>query len=260
MSEVNIASSEVHVWHADQADFELLNLRAHCISWLTDAELERYRRYQFERHRKQFLLGRVLIRFALSYYDQSIAPEAWRFSQNEYGKPAIHPEQQSKSLYFNLSHSGGRLVLALANFTDIGIDIEHSVKPRKIEAIAARYFSSTEAKALAGLAQEQQQSRFYQLWTLKEAYIKACGMGLAIPLRHFSYSFPTARKLAIEFAAQRDDDENLWQFWQLAAGDEYQLSMAARAGAKGARHKILSWQMTALGSVLAKETTILRTV
>ncbi len=260
MSEVTIASSEIHVWHADQADFELADLHASCISWLTDAEFERYQCYQFDRHRKQFLLGRVLVRSALTYHDQSIDSEAWRFSKNKYGKPAIHPEQQSKSLYFNLSHSGERLVLALANFADIGIDIEHSVKLRKIEAVADRYFSRLEVEALVGLAAAQQQIRFYELWTLKEAYIKACGMGLAIPLQHFAYSFPTPGNISIKFDAQRDDDEKFWQFWQLAAGDDYTLSMAARAGVEGARHKIRSWKMAGLGSVVAIETTVLRAV
>ncbi len=260
MLRLNIADSEIHLWHVDQADFDLEKLRASSFSWLSEADSVRFHCYRFDRHRKQFLLGRVLIRTALSCYDQSIDLAEWRFTYNEYGKPAIHPEQQTEPLFFNLSHSGERLVLALAKFADIGVDIEYSGKSRRIAAIAGRYFSSKEAMELQSLPLAQQQFRFYQLWTLKEAYIKACGMGLAIPLQHFSYSFPGTDKISIQFDARRNDDKHAWQFWQMDAGAEYKIAVAARADAGAGKQKILSWQMTGLDSIDKTEARILRSV
>ncbi len=250
--------SEVHLWQVHQADFDLLALEANCLSWLTEVEVLRYCRYQFDRHRKQFLLGRAVIRVALSSYEQSIKPGEWRFTQNEYGKPAIHPDQQIGSLFFNLSHSGESLVLVLAGFANIGVDIQRSLKTRRIAAIAQRYFSGKEVEELKGLSAEQQQTRFYELWTLKEAYIKACGMGLAISLRHFSCFFPGTDKLAIKFDSLRNDDEKAWQLWQLDAGDAYKLAIAARAGVDSGPHKILSWKMACLDKAEARETIIHR--
>jgi 4'-phosphopantetheinyl transferase len=258
MPEMTIANTEIHLWRINQLDFDLHEIQGSCLSWLTEPEKSRYYRYQFDRHRKQFLLGRILIRTALSRYDSAIEPANWRFIQNEYGKPAIHPQQQSKPLYFNLSHSGGRLVLAVACFPDIGVDVECSDKSRRLEAIAGRYFSSKECKSLLEMPKEQQQSRFYDLWTLKEAYIKACGLGLAIPLQHFSYSFSDIGKLAIEFDAQREDDIKAWRFWQPLIDADYKLALAARVNEPELEYNIVSWQMHSLDTVEAVETIIHR--
>ena len=258
MNDIVIEEEEIHLWHLDQIDFDLPALAQACLSWLTDSELQRYHRYQFDRHRKQLLLARVLMRIALSRYDSSIAPASWKFSQNQYGKPAISEEQNTSSLYFNLSHSAEQAVLAVSRYRDIGVDIEFSSKPRRIEAIAQRYFSPAEAAAILSLPAEQQQDRFYDLWTLKEAYIKACGMGLAIPLQHFSYGFSEGGGLAIEFDPRREDSEQAWQFWQLGARSDYKLALAARTDSAKAVERVLSWQLEGLGRISECETRILR--
>jgi len=220
--------------------------------------LTRFRRLQFERHRKQLLLGRVLIRVVLSHYDRSIAPANWNFTQNQYGKPAISNEQNAASIYFNLSHSAEKLVLAVARFPDIGIDIEYSAKPRRVSAIAQRYFSAKELAEILALPERRQLSRFYDLWTLKEAYIKACGMGLAIPLQHFSYSFLDGDRLGIAFDAQRNDHEGAWQLWQIDAGEDYKLALAAKPGAEGLVETVSSFRLSGLDDFSVQEMPIIR--
>ncbi len=116
MTEIRIEESEIHLWQLEQADFELPTLQDECLSWLTDAELKRFKRFQFDRHRKQLLLGRALIRVALSSYDSSVTPASWNFTYNEYGKPAISAEQNAASLHFNLSHSAEKVVLAVSRW------------------------------------------------------------------------------------------------------------------------------------------------
>lgn len=258
MQSMKLNNADIHLWHMDQADFELGDLQGNCLEWLTETELARYQRYQFDRHRKQLLLGRVLIRTALSQYDQSIEPALWRFQQNAYGKPAIYSQQQRLPLFFNLSHSGGKLVLAVAGIEDIGVDVEQCNRQRRVSKISARYFSSLEAEQLLALAPENQLQRFYDLWTLKEAYIKACGLGLAIPLRQFSYAFPVDEKIAIKFDPAREDDENCWQLWQLELGEQFKLALAARIGASAPVQKLFSWQMTALEEFQPQESIIVR--
>ena len=255
---MRIEESEIHLWQLAQADFELSSLQGECLAWLTEAELERYRRFQFDRHRKQLLLGRALIRIALSNYDSSVSPESWSFTHNEYGKPSISPEQNSLSLHFNLSHSAERVVLAVSHIKDIGVDIECARKSRRIAAIAGRYFSEQEASQLLALPEDQQQSRFYDLWTLKEAYIKACGMGLAIPLQYFSYGFVGSDGLAIEFDAQRNDVEEAWRFWQLSAGPDFKLALAAKSDEKGMINSLSGWRLQGLNKVLEQKIQVLR--
>mgnify|MGYP002632736864 FL=1 len=259
MQSMTFKNSEIHLWHIDHADFDLPQLQSECLAWLTKTELARYQRFQLDRHRKQLLLGQMLIRSVLSLYDQSIDRPAWRLIQNEYGKPAIHPDQQTLPLFFNLTHSGEKLVLAVAGFECIGVDIEQCSKQRRLGRLAARYFSARETAELQATAEQDQLRRFYELWTLKEAYIKACGLGLAIPLHHFSYSFPTDAKLAISFDSARADDPELWQIWQLGAGDQFKLALAAKAGEGNPIQNIGSWQMTGLEEFHARDSTIIRT-
>jgi len=258
VTEMRIEESEIHLWQLEQGDFELSSLQSECLAWLTESELKRFRRFQFDRHRKQLLLGRVLMRVALSSYDRSMAPASWNFTYNDYGKPAISEEQNSASLYFNLSHSAEKVVLAVSRFKDIGVDVECARKPRRIAAIAQRYFSDKEASQLLILPEDRQQSRFYDLWTLKEAYIKACGMGLAIPLQHFSYGFVGDDRLTVEFDARRNDMEGAWQFWQLSAGSDFKLAVAAKADAEGLVQSLSGWRLVGLDKVLEQEVQVIR--
>ncbi|PCI79335.1 MAG: phosphopantetheinyl transferase [SAR86 cluster bacterium] len=258
MKEMRIEESEIHLWQLEQADFELSSLQSECLAWLTESELKRFRRYQFDRHRKQMLLGRVLMRVALSSYDRSVAAASWNFTHNDYGKPAISEEQNSASLYFNLSHSAEKVVLAVSRFKDIGIDVECARRPRRIAAVAQRYFSDKETAQLLSLPADQQQSRFYDLWTLKEAYIKACGMGLAIPLQHFSYGFSGDDGLTVEFDARRNDVEGAWQFWQLSAGSDFKLAVAAKAGEGALTHTLSGWRLIDLDKFLEQEVQVIR--
>lgn len=258
MTEMQIEESEIHLWQLEQADFELPSLQSDCLAWLSESELKRFRRLHFDRHRKQLLLGRVLMRVALSSYDSSIAPASWSFTHNEYGKPAISEGQNRASLYFNLSHSAEKVVLAVSRFEDIGVDIECVRKPRRVAAIAQRYFSDKEAAEILLLPEDQRQSRFYDLWTLKEAYIKACGMGLAISLQHFSYGFPGDDRLTVEFDVQRNDVEGAWQFWQLSAGSDFKLALAAKAGEEGLAHTLSAWRLAGLDKVIEQTVQVVR--
>ncbi|MBT3530664.1 MAG: 4'-phosphopantetheinyl transferase superfamily protein [Gammaproteobacteria bacterium] len=257
---MRLERNEIHLWHLDQDDFDLKDLESHCLAWLNEVELERFQRYQFERNRKQLLLGRYLLRTVLSRYHPAIDPDQWLFITNEYGKPEIAPQQQKEGLFFNISHSGSRLVLAISRFSSIGIDVEFSAKKRRVEKIAHRFFSATEAGSMLALKEGNWLSRFYELWTLKEAYIKACGLGLAIPLQDFSYSFNTENTLSIDFEESRGDEPQSWQFWQLDAGQDYKLALALK-NTEGSTEiqKIQSWIIRDTDSVSELATSVIRT-
>ncbi|MFT4861694.1 MAG: 4'-phosphopantetheinyl transferase [Pseudohongiellaceae bacterium] len=226
-----LPSDEIHVWHANIDDFGFEQLAATADVWLAAAERSRLQRYYFEDHKKQLLLGRVLMRKVFSHYE-ALTPEQWQFCYNDYGKPALNDLQQrqlSAPLYFNLSHSRGTLVLAVARLEELGVDIECNTRARRVEKIATRYFSHAEVSSLLTLDRLHWQARFYDLWSLKEAYIKACGMGLAIDLGHFSFAFPQDGQLSIVFDARCDDDPKQWQFWQINAVEGFNLALAAKS-------------------------------
>ncbi|MFT4670797.1 MAG: 4'-phosphopantetheinyl transferase [Pseudohongiellaceae bacterium] len=221
----------IDLWFVNIEDFSYEELLSLTSGWLSKQDLQRVERYQFLEHKQQLLMGRYLIRTVLSRYGQLSAGD-WRFENNEYGKPFIASallDEMVEPLFFNLSHSQNKLVLAVARHEFLGVDIEYGLKPRRVEKIANRYFSNSEIEGFSGLEKSQMQKRFYDLWSLKEAYIKACGMGLAIPLNHFSFSFQNERKVEIKFHKERPDDSALWQFWNIESEPGYHLSLAVKS-------------------------------
>ena len=249
--------SDIDLWHVDAENFELSQLEAGCLSWLNGKELRRCQRLYFASHRKHLLLGRFLIRSVLSEYAPETQASEWCFTENQYGKPAIDTAHHHCSLFFNLSHSAGKLVLAVARIEPIGVDIESSTKARRILQIANRFFSEQEVIDLLRLKEDQQQQRFYELWTLKEAYIKACGQGLAIPLKHFSFSLLSTKQIVISFDGNRNDNADSWQFWVVDAGSNHKLAVAVKSPTGSAVQRINSREL--LGMDITKSSNLLET-
>ncbi len=238
---------EFHLWHLHQSDFELQGLGPF-EDWLTAEELARYRRFQFDRHKRQLLLGRILLRSVLSRYYPELPPAQWQFNYNEQGKPSLAPGQAAQPLYFNLSHSRDRILLAVSAHRDIGVDIEYCQRQRKVDRLVQRFFSGIEGKDLLLLPEQERLKRFYQLWTLKESYIKALGLGLALPLDSFSFGFPEAG--SIRFTLHEDEAaprQERWLFWQLDCGHDYAAAMAVHPEQEILAPGISGWRMTSPG-------------
>ena len=138
------------------------------------------------------------------------------------------------------------------------MDIEQSGKRRRIAKIADRFFASEEVIDLLGLIDSEQLSRFYDLWTLKEAYIKACGLGLAIPLQHFIYSFPNETGISLSFADERDDDVRNWQMWQIACSGNYKLALAIKREPENKITSLSAWNLNGLENYSAQKLRLLR--
>ena len=253
---LTLKNSEIHLWYADQADFNDEELESLILHWLTADEKNRYQRYYFDRQRNQFLLSRMVVRSVLSRYS-SLPPSSWRFNENSHGKPTIDPSQQQCPLFFNISHSSGRIVLAVGKHNFIGVDIERNDKSRRILQIANRYFSKDELEALKALPAAKQLARFYDLWTLKEAYIKACGLGLSIALRHSSFDFLTQQRLVVAFDSELADDPTHWQFWQIDTTGSFTLSLASKCE-KQKINKLLAYRLHGPEGLESADVTILR--
>ncbi|MEX2468800.1 MAG: 4'-phosphopantetheinyl transferase superfamily protein [Pseudohongiellaceae bacterium] len=241
---VSCPGKELHLYSADFADFDAAEVAASGLDWLDAHEQRRYRRYHLRRHRERFLLGRVLLRQTLSRY-AAASPAQWQFVENAWGKPALARQPAAGPLHFNLSHSGTRLLLAVGRHELLGVDVERSDRPRRLRRIARRYFSATEVAALLALPEAERLPRFYRLWTLKEAYIKARGSGLALGLARFSFDFEAAGTLAFSADPGLQEQPAAWQFWQFPLAADYEAAVAGRGAGSGPltlRH----WRLQAL--------------
>lgn len=191
---------------------------------LPEEECARHARFGDEGAAGEFLCGRALLRAVLSTW-APVERRAWRFAPNPHGRPGI--ASPDSPLHFNLSHTRGMVVLALGCDPWVGVDVERldrSVRPLEV---ADRFFSPVEVDGLRSLPAERHRDRFLALWTLKEAYIKARGMGLALPLRDFSFS-PDASPPSVRFEPSLGDDESRWRFERVDLDSGHRVAVAAK--------------------------------
>lgn len=193
---------------------------------LADDEKRQMSRFHYDRHKCQFLITRALIRSCLSLY-HDVRPAEWVFARNAYDKPFIAAPDPGIPVHFNISHASGLIICAFAREHAIGVDVEHS--KRTTQAALRRlssYFSADEIKMLEDLPENLQIQRFFDIWTLKESYIKARGGGLSIPLGKFSFEITDDSLTGFNVDSDLADDADNWQFWRLSAPPDYRLAIA----------------------------------
>ena len=194
---------------------------------LTVDEHERMARFVFERDRRSFLLTRALVRTTLSRY-ASVAPADWRFIANVHGRPEILDRPAGvPDLRFNLSHTDGLIACAVTIGREVGVDVEH-VGRHLMHDVAGRHFAPKEVSDLRSLPESEQDRVFFDYWTLKEAYIKARGFGLALPLGDFAFKLNPPHAPAISFEPALVDDPATWQFLQDWPTPTHRLALAVR--------------------------------
>jgi 4'-phosphopantetheinyl transferase len=219
-----LPASELHVWQAD-----LLQAAGGCDHWyamLSPQERQRAARFLSAEHRRRFIAAHGILRDVLSRYTH-VAPAALSFNANAHGKPAL---PQEVGVAFNLSHSGDRLLIGISAGAATGVDIEQVRERANLMKIAQRFFSANECAALQALPEEQRLAAFYRCWTRKEAYIKAKGKGLGIPLAAFEVSLGSTPVLLRTL--NEADDTAGWTLWNIEAGADY-TAAAMVAGSSG---------------------------
>ncbi len=222
-----IDEGAVHVWLVAPEQITDPRLLDQYGQLLNQEEQSRRARFKFARHRHEFLVSRALVRTTLSRYVPA-PPKSWEFATNSYGRPEIVAPLGPRTLRFNLSHTRGLAAVAVCWEHDLGVDVETTERSNATTAIARRFFSPAEVADLEQLALDEQRRTFFHYWTLKEAYIKARGMGLAIPLEHFSFKLSAHEPVRISFAAALQDDPCQWQFEQFSPTPQHRLAIALR--------------------------------
>jgi 4'-phosphopantetheinyl transferase len=180
-----LGDGEVHVWQAtlDQTPPRIDNY----LRTLSEDERKRADRFHFQRDREHFIVARGALRHILGLY-LSRAPDSLSFQYSSHGKPALVLESGSDAISFNLSHSNGTALYAMTRAREVGVDIESIRGGQQAEQIAERFFSTREISTLHALPPVLQRQAFFLCWTRKEAYIKAKGEGLSLPLDQFDVS------------------------------------------------------------------------
>lgn len=232
---LELARDDVHVWRA------ALDLSAPVLSaferTLSPDELRRAARFRFPQLRQRFVAGRGILRAILSRYLDT-SPGELAFGYSGYGKPFLHARPGQAALHFNLSHADGMALYAIAHDRAVGVDVEHFHRSIDHLQIAEHCFSATELRALHALPPELQPRAFLAGWTRKEAYIKARGAGLSLPLDQFSVSLAPGEPAQLLLVEHDPAEASRWALRDLRPGPGYVGALAAC----GQRWGLACWQ------------------
>ncbi|MER9726613.1 MULTISPECIES: 4'-phosphopantetheinyl transferase superfamily protein [unclassified Mesorhizobium] len=201
---------------------------------LTEDERGQESRFHFSYHRRRYLVTRAAVRSVLSRYVH-VEPQDWRFRKNAFGRPSIaNLPNGVPDIDFNISHTKGLIVVGIVGGKFFGVDVENVRLGSSLLDIADQFFSPEEVVALAAEPCSQQHGRFFEYWTLKEAYIKARGLGLAIPLHLFSFHFGPTNTITMSAREELEDAPTRWKFWQLRPKEDYLIAACSEQSVPGA--------------------------
>ena len=174
---------------------------------LPDERVERDR-HRLRRSREELLVSRAFLRVVLSRYS-AVPPRDWRFVRNERGRPEVAGPAGAPALSFNLSHTRGLVAAIVTGGGEVGVDIEPLDRRESFERIAERLFDPAEVRALRSLPEPDRPLRFLELWTLKEAILKARGVGLTVPFPRIDFVGGEPRSARWHLALERPTEGHL---------------------------------------------------
>jgi 4'-phosphopantetheinyl transferase len=218
----SLPADEIHVWRAslDQP----ANIVGGLEALLAPPERERAARMRVERIRNRFVVGRGLLRTLLGRY-VGVPGAELELAYGDHGKPFL----VQAGPWFNLSHSGGVALLAFSASAEVGVDVE--LADRRVDPlqIAGRFFSPAEVETLRSLPEALRQRAFLTCWTRKEAFIKARGDGLSLPLDSFDVTLAPSDAAALTRTAWSAVEPAEWELADLSeAGEGTVAAVAAR--------------------------------
>jgi 4'-phosphopantetheinyl transferase len=221
-NDLTLQPNQVDVWRIS------LNLEPDSVkpagSFLSADESKRAARFHFPADRDHYIAAHTRLRDILTRYIHCSADEL-AFSTNPHGKPWL----RSRELEFNLSHSGDFALVAVAGNRRVGIDLERIRPGISAHVIARQYFSKAEVEELENLQMDQREAAFFTCWTRKEAFIKARGLGLSLPLESFDVSL-TPNEPAILRAVRPDAEEAArWSLHSLDIDPSYAAALAVES-------------------------------
>ena len=215
---------DVSVWYRVTEALSMHDIKEATLTLSTE-EKERRDRFRFDNDRRDYTVAHDLLRRALSGYASECEPHKWQFESDAMGKPQLSRESKSGyGIEFNLSHTRGFVACAVSTVR-VGIDVERIKPEMEFQDVAERCFSPSEIAALKELDASRRCGRFFELWTLKEAWLKATGCGLSGALDSFSFEWdgPAPRR----FVPPPGVLAETWKFGLLAPTPEIRMTLTA---------------------------------
>lgn len=196
--------------------------------YLSAEEQLKYHRFYFDKDKKLYLLSRAVFKSCLSHY-ANCHRDQLLFDYGSYGKPEL---KNDKRITFNLSHSNDVVVFIISKSRklSLGVDVQYCKNQNDLLNLAAHYFSEIEYQAIINAPEDMRNNIFFKLWTLKEAYIKAIGKGLSIPLKDFTFTYYDSEINIKHFS--NHEDQYGWSFFLSHIYENHALSLAIRNSQK----------------------------
>jgi 4'-phosphopantetheinyl transferase len=223
--------------------------------YLSSDEWQRANRFRFERHRRQYVVGRGSLRLLLGEY-LNMAPEHILFTYGPRGKPFLDGslplsrhggeggwDQTAGGLFFNLSNSDERALIGFVREREIGVDIEYLKPMPDCEQIAERFFSESERLVLREIPAERKEEAFFNCWTRKEAYLKAVGEGLAAPLDSFDVTLAPGEAPRMHTLRGDAAAASRWLFEHLQPAPDYVGAIALERRSEGEEWPVRTWSL-----------------
>ncbi|HEX8190448.1 MAG TPA: 4'-phosphopantetheinyl transferase superfamily protein [Pyrinomonadaceae bacterium] len=237
----HLGATEVHLWYVLTGRNPEPRMLTLLRSVLTPDERDACDRFLFDKDRHQYLFAHAMLRGVLSRY-APVRCADWRFAALEYGKPRV-ALPLDPPLHFNLTHTEGLVACVVAREPAVGVDAEHLGRGGSLMEIARHSFAPAEVALLEGAPPDARREIFFDIWTLKEAYVKARGMGLSLPLRDFAFGLAAGRPPRVEFAPSMKDSPERWQFETFRPAPSHRIAVAVRR-ADGRDRAITARRMT----------------
>lgn len=230
-----LSRDEVHVWRAslDQPTSWVQRLR----HTLQISELSQAERFFYEKDREHSIVVHGLLRVILSRY-LDVEPGQVRLCYSNHGKPSLAPRCARPKLKFNLSHSDGLALFVVTSGREVGIDLERVRPVPEADQIAERFFSARENAVLCSLPARLKDEAFFTCWTRKEAFIKASGKGLSLPLDRFDVSLEPGEPAMLLSVRDKPHESHRWSLRQLIPAPGYVAALAVQ----GHGWRLCCWQ------------------
>lgn len=185
-----LETGEVHVWWCESTAAP-----SSAVELLIDVEQERYQRFHFDQDRQSYLAAHAMVRAVLARY--GFAGARAPFTEGGHGKPAVEGGPE-----LNLSHTRGLVAAAFSRSFAVGVDVERATRKNDWRRLVRRVLAEPEKEMLFALPETEQQGRFYELWTAKEAWSKALGLGMQVDFRSLDSLAPDVFLESVETMAE----------------------------------------------------------
>lgn len=207
-------AGRIDIWLAFERDIDKAFVADMYVGCLSEDERLRMVRFVRPADRDRYVITRALVRSILARY-YSVEPSSLVFQGDAHGRPHVLRPSGDHKIVFNVSHADGIAALGVATGTRLGLDVEPVPQADVVDEVE-RYFAPEERELMSVSPLAMRRRRFAELWTLKEAYVKALGVGMSVPLDSFAFSFPEPGIVALREAVAAARESHSCRFWQFA--------------------------------------------